>query len=198
MTPNLFHPLQKLAERVRRFAEDTRGTLTVETALMMPMLAFFYVATFVWFDAFRAQNTITKATYTIADMVSRETLPISNEYLSAMSDVFDWLTYSQAPTQLRFTTAKCTEDCEDDAARKLEMCWSWATSDIQEHTNTSFEGIEGYIPIMVLGDTVLIVESFMRYQPVFNVRIDDQVLSSSIIVRPRYAGKIDLGGESCY
>lgn len=190
--------LRPLLARLAAFRDDVRGSLTLETALMMPMLAFFYVATFVWFDAFRAQNTSLKATYAIADMISRETVPLSEDYMNGLNTVFDYMTYSPAPTQLRITTAKCTADCEDDGARKLEVCWSWSTADVPDHTAASFSKIEGAIPLMVLGDTIVITETFMAYAPAFKVIASDTVLSHLTVTRPRFAPQIALETEKCY
>lgn len=190
--------LRKFLARLAAFRDDLSGTLTVETALMMPMLAFFYVASFVWFDAFRSQNATIKATYTIADMISRETVPLSEDYLVGLNRVFDYMTFSHAPTQLRVTTAKCTENCEDDGSRKIEMCWSWATDDISEHTVGSFESVVDAIPLMVLGDTVVVTETFLSYQPAFNVLTGDKILANRVVTRPRFAPEIALETEQCY
>lgn len=184
--------------RLAEFRDDVRGTLTMETALMMPMLAFFYVASFVWFDAFRAQNSTLKATYALADMISRETVPVSEGYLNGLNRVFDYMTFSQAPTQLRVSTAKCTADCESDTDRVLELCWSWSTADVSSLTAGTFNEVEDSIPLMALGDTVVITETFMSYQPAFNVLTDDAVLANRIVTRPRFAPQIALDTLKCY
>jgi hypothetical protein len=188
--------------RFRRFLSDTAGSATVEAVLMLPLLCTFYVGTFVWFDAFRVQNTNLKAAYTISDMISRETVPIDATYLNGLNTVFDYLTYSNHPTYVRITTVKCTEDCDDDSARVLEICWSWATPGRTAHTETTFASFEDKIPLMPLGDTVIFAETFMAYEPPFNVGIGPQRFENFIVTRPRFAPEVELvsgaSTVSCY
>lgn len=187
---------------LRRFFREETGSFSVESALMLPMLAFFYVGTFVWFDAFRVQNTNLKAAYTISDMISRETVPVDDNYLNGLNTVFDYLTYSNHPTYLRVTSVKCTDQCDDDLARRLEICWSWATTGRSPHTPASFAGFEDKIPLMPKGDTVLFTETFMAYEPPFNVGISPKRFELYIVTRPRFAPEVEYGGgpsaQSCY
>lgn len=190
-----------LIRQMRSFATDTRGTMTVEAALMLPMLCFFYVGTFVWFDAFRSQNTNLKAAYTIADMVSREQ-EVGPNYLNGLNTVFDYLTFSNHPTYVRVTSVVCRSDCDDEGARDLDVCWSWATPGRAALTETTFAEFEDRIPLMPSGDTVMFTETFMAYEPPFNVGIGPQRFENVVVTRPRFSPEIEFadGGtrENCY
>ena len=187
-----------LKAALHRFAREVRGSLSVETALVFPLLTGLYVGSFVWFDAFRAQNTNLKAAYTISDMISRETLPVDDVYLNGLNTIFDYLTFSRHPTHVRVTTVKCTDKCDDDAARDLEVCWSWASTGRLPHTQSSFAMFEDKVPLMPKGDTVIFTETFMAYEPAFNVGIGAQSFENFIVTRPRFAPQINYNGESCY
>ncbi len=50
-----------LPARLRAFAADETATATVETVLFLPVLLFVYLATFVFFDAFRVMTLNDKA-----------------------------------------------------------------------------------------------------------------------------------------
>lgn len=172
-----------------RFGRDTRGTLSVEAALMLPMLCFFYVGSFVWFDAFRAQNTNLKAAYTLADMISRED-NVSDAYLNGLNTVFDYLTFSRHPTYVRATSITCRSDCENEAARDLDICWSWASAGRPALTAETFVQFEDKIPLMPLGDTVMFTETFMAYEPPFNVGIGPQRFENFVVTRPRFSPSV--------
>lgn len=200
-----------LANAIGRFRKDDRGSLSVEAALMLPMLCFFYVGSFVWFDAFRAQNTNLKAGYTIADMLSRESLPVSDDYLNGLNRIFDYLTYSRHNTYIRVTSVKCTDKCDDDATRALEVCWSWASTGRTAHTQATLTANEldgnttslaDRIPLMPLGDTVLMTETFMAYEPPFDVGIGAQYFEYHTVTRPRFAPEVEYAQGSttmsCY
>ncbi len=86
--------LARFTHAVRQFlVDDDAGSVSVETVIIMPILLWVYVATFVIFDGFRTHNQNVKAAYTIGDMLSRETNAIDNAYLEGLSDVFDFLTF---------------------------------------------------------------------------------------------------------
>ena len=66
------------------FRRSEEGSLSVETIFAIPMLVWAITATFVFWDAFKTLNVSQKATYTVADMLSRETQTIDADYLTGM------------------------------------------------------------------------------------------------------------------
>ena len=187
-----------LRTRLRDFAQDASGSLSVEAAVMAPFLLGLFAVTFMWFDAFRTKNTVLKATYSVADMISRETVPLNDAYLNGLNTVFRFMADTPDPTNLRITTAKCTDNCDDALLRDLEMCWSWASGDIPVHTETTFHSLEDAIPLMVLGDTVVVTEGGVDYSPLFKRWIGDMELRNTIVTRPRFAPQVAYGEERCY
>lgn len=183
----------RIRARLSAFRDDARGSLSVEAALVLPLLCWFYVASFVWFDAFKAQNVNLKASYTLADMLSRETDPITESYLKGMNKVYDYLTTSRHPTYIRVTTVKCTDNC-DTEARTLELGWSYATNGRSPHTNGTLAGFADRIPLMPKGDTVVLVETFMAYEPLFNAGLPARGFENYIITRPRFAPQLLYAG----
>jgi len=187
-----------VAARLRAFAQETRGTLSVETALIMPFLLGLFAVTYVWYDAFRTKNAVLKATYSVADMISRETVPMTDNYFNGLTTVFTFMIETPDPTSLRITTVKCTEKCDDDALRELEMCWSWASGDYPAHNTTTFQALEEAIPLMVLGDTVVVTEGRVEYTPLFRRWMDDMELRNTIVTRPRFTPQVAYGELRCY
>uniref|UniRef100_UPI0039B5EE2A TadE/TadG family type IV pilus assembly protein n=1 Tax=Silicimonas sp. MF1-12-2 TaxID=3384793 RepID=UPI0039B5EE2A len=83
--------IQRMYKYFRR-SED--GSLSIETVFALPMLVWAITATFVFWDAFKTLNVSQKATYTVADMLSRETQAINADYLTGMHELFDYLSSS--------------------------------------------------------------------------------------------------------
>lgn len=183
---------------LRRFLRRAEGGLSLEAALTIPMLLMVFAAGYVWFDAFRAQNLSLKATYTVSDMVSRETVPLTETYLNGLQTVFDFMTQSDGPTQIRITAVKCTADCHDETLRSLEMCWSWASGGAQPYDATSFDGVTDAVPLMTLGDTVMITETFLVHEPAFEVMMPTSTVAQRIVMRPRFVPQVVFGEQRCY
>jgi Flp pilus assembly protein TadG len=191
-------PIPLRASRaLRRFAGRTSGALAVDSVLMMPVLLLVYTSAYVWYDGFRVQNLVQKATYTLADMIGRETVPMTDAYLDGLRGIGDFMTQTPADAQLRVTSLRCLSDCGDEDQRQLDMCWSWASGTVQPYDATSFAAIEDRIPLMVLGDTVVITEMFLDHDPVLPV-MEPVTMSTFIVMRPRFAPQVLLDDQSCY
>jgi len=186
------------ARALRRFAADRRGTISVEAAVMMPFLLGLFAVSFVWFDAFRAKNNVLKATYTVADMISRETVPLPDAYFNGLSTVLDFMTATGEETRLRITAIKCTKDCDDETKRDLQMCWSWATGNYTPHDSITVALVHDAVPLMVLGDTVVVTEGISEYTPIFDRWMGDITLRNTVVTRPRFAPQIAYDTQKCY
>ncbi|MDV7142647.1 hypothetical protein R3X27_08130 [Tropicimonas sp. TH_r6] len=188
---------------LRRFQRRSDGSLSVETAIIMPLLCMVYVGSFVWFDAFRIQNINLKATYTIADMISRESDGIDQDYVDAMETIYDYLTYGDHATQMRLSIIECTDECGNEAARVLEVCWSKASTGRDLLTTDELVERSNVVPLFPKGDELIVAETFMAYNPAFNVGLDGQILENTIFTAPRMPGQMkflnDSGDdEHCY
>lgn len=193
--------LRQACLSARRFARREGGTLSVETAIILPLLCMVYVGSFVWFDAFRMQNVNLKATYTIADMISRESEGIDQTYFEGLDDIYDYLTYGEHPTQLRISIIECTENCDDDDARKLDVCWSKATDGRVPLDKAELMERKNAVPLFPMGDELIVAETFMSYNPAFDVGLGHQVFENTIFTAPRMPGQMKfMGGttQTCY
>lgn len=63
--------LRNLLAGPRRFWSDTRASLSIEAAIMLPLLCGLYVAGYQYSDSYRREAQIFKANYAVADLLSR-------------------------------------------------------------------------------------------------------------------------------
>ncbi len=178
--------LQRFSSHMRRFLRsDEAGSVSVETIIIMPILLWVYVASFVFFDGFRTHNQNVKAAYTIGDLLSRETNTINNAYLDDLSDVFDFLTFNRNPSYLRVTQIRWQQ-----AHNRYRVDWSYATdgNNSERLRNSDMAGIAHRLPPMVNGERVLLVESFTDYTPAFNVGLSTTIEFVNFVpTSPRFA-----------
>lgn len=192
--------LSRLKLRLRFFAEDCRASLSVETTIIMPLLTWWYVGSFVYFDAFRQQNVNLKAAYTLADMISREgggggggsDGKVGPEYLDGLNRVFDYLTTSDKPTWIRVTFLDM-----DQVTGKYRKLYSKTTKGKPEHTNDTLNARADRIPLLAPGEKVVLVETFAAYEPFFNVGLGARWFENFIVTRPRFAPCISWEDEGC-
>jgi hypothetical protein len=144
------------------FAGDEDGTLSVEAALMLPLYAFAFVAGFSYFDAYRTEAAVTRATYTVADILSRSDTPVGPRDFEGLQDLFEFITHSVGETRLRFTEIR--RDGDD-----LVIVNTYSTDGTEPMTDARLQALRGQIPRLGDGDFITITESFTIHEPLFNV-----------------------------
>ncbi|MEM6322879.1 MAG: pilus assembly protein [Pseudomonadota bacterium] len=195
--------LRLLLSPLRRFRRSERGSLSVEFVLVVPIMLFAYGGLFTFFDAFRVVNLNTRASYTIADMLSREDQTLPTDYIDGMNDVLSVLTRSQYETVLRITVVQYFAD--DDEVR---VVWSQVDGGsgefIQPITQATFDLIEDEVPVMADSDVNIVVETWSGFVPMLNwTGLEPQYFESVVVTRPRFGPTLCLDSgvddeELCY
>ncbi len=168
-----------------RFRADTRGSMSVEFVIIVPILFWAFMAIFVFFDGFRQSSQNLKAAYAIADMISRETEAINDDYIDSMEEVLQLMTRSDTPLKLRVTVVRWDED--DD---RYYVDWSESRDHGYERTNSTISDVEAQLPTMPDNERVILVETEASYEPPFDVWVGDRTLENFVFTRPRFAPQV--------
>lgn len=170
---------------LHRFGDETSGAVSVEAALVLPILTTWYAASFVFYDTFKSEAIATQAAYTVGDILSRQT-EVDNDYIDGLGELVDVLTYSPSKPWIRVSSIEYTSD-------GYEVVWSHATQD-HDALTTSFirknDIDDEYLPVIAEGDTVILTEVYVPYQPVFNVGIGARTWTPFVVTAPRFASKL--------
>ncbi|WP_298257394.1 pilus assembly protein [uncultured Litoreibacter sp.] len=175
--------LQKTAAPFAQFIRDTRASATVEAVLILPLLMAWFVGGFVFFDGFKNRNTALKATYTIGDILSRRTNGATEQYINNLQDLYDSLAYTSGTSALRVTSLTWN-------GKKHRVLWSHSTKGtLSVQTNDTVRGsaFRNRIPLMAIGERVILVESFTDYNPAFNIGWGHRVFENFVVTSPRFA-----------
>lgn len=170
----------------RRFRRSERGSLSVETVFAVPLLVWAITATFVFWDAFKTLNISQKATYTVADMLSRETRPIDADYLTSLHELFDHLSHSGGDNALRVTVVRMVQD--EYGVKSRELVWSRGVGGLTDHED--LVAIEPRLPDMASGDQMIVVESEQDWSPGFSVGLASYRFRDVAIARPRFTPQV--------
>ncbi|WP_322866547.1 TadE/TadG family type IV pilus assembly protein [Aquicoccus sp. G2-2] len=185
MTMTLFASLAlRLRARLATFADDSRGSVTIEAVIMLPILIWAYCATFVYFDAYRQTAINEKATYTIADMFSRDTMPVNDAYLDGAYSMLNFLTRSNSDRKLRVSVIRYDAD-EDE----YHLQWSKARGPVGPIADGS-KNWRAILPTMSDEEILIYVETWTDYDAPFNVGLNDEVTAVKVFTRPRFAPQV--------
>lgn len=180
-------PLPALVRRLARFRRDTRGAMSVEALLILPLLLWCYMAMFIYWDAFRSVNTHVKATYTVADLISREINPVNPAYINGLAQIHRYINKVRAgDTYLRVTHFQYNA-----AQDRFVVLWSRSSAGAPAAlTTASLTAMRNRIPVMADADTAILVEAWRAFQPRFDVGIAPRTFYEFTVVRPRFLSPI--------
>lgn len=168
--------------RIARFAGETEGTVAIEAVIALPILFWAFLASFVYFDAYRQNSINIKAAYTVGDMLSRETNSIDGDYLDGMKSLFDYLAGPARNTKMRVTVLQWDE--EDDAYIRD---WSKTRGAVTELTNNDLAALTNDLPIMADNERLILVETWSHYIPPFNVGLAERDMYNFVFTSPRFS-----------
>ena len=163
-----------LKKLMMRWRDDTRGTIVVEMVITLPLLLWALMATFEFFEVFRYKSIRDKATYVIADMISREkTAPgfVDDTYLDNSMTLFNDIVTDRGVNQLRVTMVKYED------ANGYTVPWSRVrgTGSMQQLVDADIQADLAHIPVMNDGDWLILVDSTSTYIPNFNVGLGNSI-----------------------
>jgi Flp pilus assembly pilin Flp len=181
--------MRRFRAALRRFRFDQRGALSVEAVLILPVLIWALMVSFGFWDAFRAQNAHIKATFAVSDLLSREMTGINTAYINGMHSVYRYMAQARGDSWMRVTSLRYRGS--DDSFRVL---WSRTTNATRapRMTDAMLAALRARIPVMANDDTVVIVETWKDYRPLFDIGIGQRVFHEFLVIRPRWLSPIPL------
>ncbi|MGB8812992.1 MAG: hypothetical protein WCC57_07385, partial [Paracoccaceae bacterium] len=171
------------------------GTILVEAVLVMPTLVWVTLAMFVFWDGYRSKNIIQKATYTISDAISRIETDIDGNYINGLLGVMNYLLDDSQQAKMRVTSVTYKE-ADDD----YQILWSYSPGN---NITPLAQGVlavpafQAKIPNLADGDTVVVVETQVDFEPAFDVGMADLTIENFIVTRPR-SGRVCFVAIACF
>ncbi len=181
--------MRAFTSALRRFRQSEVGSFTTEAVIIFPLLVWSYTAMFVFWDAFKTQNVNLKASYTIADMISREQSQIDQDYLDGALSIYAFLSPTTENHRIRVSVVKNTVDEFGNAALTLQFSQASGPG-VVPYSNIS--EVASIIPIMAQHDSVVVVTTFTDWSPLFNVvGMEPMTLTETTVTAPRFISEIE-------
>ena len=174
-----------------RFLRQEDAAVAFESVKIFPILVWAWVGTFSFFDAYRVYNTSIKATYSVADLISRQEFEIPEDDMDGFGDLLASMIRGHDGVDFR---ASEIHRANDGTYRTV---WSHTTGTLASLCGNSLNALNGSLPAVAIGERFVIVESFVDFDPAFNVGVNDLDFENFTVTRPRYAGRIPYGGDQC-
>lgn len=172
--------INRLYGRARSLPGDQRGMAAVEFGIIAPVMVVAIIGTTTYFVMGREDYRARRATFTAADMVSRQTA-VTNSFLSNVKTLAEHIATSNARTLgFRVTSASKTAD-------GFAIDWSYATTPYVQRT--SFDGSGA--PDISNGESIIMVETSTPYRPMFSMfGTQERRRESQSFSRPRTVSRV--------
>lgn len=198
--------MRKLLTHIKNFADNTKGSVAVEVAIILPILLWALAAMAIFFDVFRTKSIAEKASFTISDALSRETNAITPDFVTNTRYLFDEIVGLSTPVEIPegeedlLNSPQLLEQAssmrisvitwnEDESEYELE--WSKTRGDnFTSYVAADMVDLADSLPNMADQDTVIVVETHMLYSPTLNVGLGDREIETFVFTRPRYAPQL--------
>lgn len=178
--------MMNMSRMLRNFRDNERGSIALECVLCVPMLLWAYLSMYSYFHAYRTHSLNIKTAYSIGDVISRQTFPIDAPYLDGMHEMAAYMSWTQQEDfALRVTSVKY--DAGEDS---YEALWSKTKGWVPAHSTGTINGLRDDLPSPADNDTFVVVETFHKYDPPFNMGLSDHEIHNFVFTRPRYAPQV--------
>lgn len=167
------------------FVRREDGSIAIEAVIIMPMIFWTFLSMFSIFDSFRVYSINQKAAFTIGDAISRETLPIDDDYLNGTLNLFEYLSKGQGNTAIRVSSLRynATEN-------RFHRDWSQTRGWVSPLSNNDVRNWTDRLPLMVNNERLILVETWNRYEPPFKTCLELREIKNFVFTRPRYAPRV--------
>jgi Flp pilus assembly protein TadG len=190
------------------FARNERGATVIEFVIVFPLLVWAFLGIFLFWDVYRGINTAQKASFIVADALSRTSAPLTTNYIDGMTDLLAYLADADAArgegVRLRVTSVKW-----DLPNNRHAVDWSYTNdATMLELANPMPLAIADQIPTLTPFETVILVETEVDYSPPFlggnvggdrfyTLGLGSRTFDELIVIRPRFIPKVCLQGTPC-
>lgn len=181
-----------LVERLKAFWSDTRAAVTAEALIVLPFMIWAHYGTYEYFNIFAAINTNAKATYTLADIISRQRGTLTPAIIDEMNNLYGYLNHDPTGTWTRVTDISW--DPTAGTAGQYYVMWSYATGNNLALADDTLQPYVPKLPTITQSDQLIMVETHMTYVSGFRVPGvgPTQDLYQMVITRPRISPQVSF------
>lgn len=179
--------MTRIQQFLARFRRDDRGSIAVETVIILPMLFWAYLSMFAIFDAYRQHAINQKVAYTIGDIISRETNPVTPSYMNGARELVRYLSSARQTSDVAIRVTSVRWDGNNNIYRRD---WSEKRGWVSRLSNNEVQALASRLPTMPHNERVMIVETFVKYDPPFNTGLQNRTITNFVFTRPRYAPRV--------
>ena len=191
----------RILTALRRFWTGNAGTVAVETVIMIPLLFTGLMFAHEFYGYMRLQSVQEKASYTVADMLARETTVVDDTYIDNTKELFDMLTNNADTSQVRISVLRYhfneSENIDEYELRWTELRGEGDMTELAEADVRTAHEEHDTFPDTLAGQDLIMVETRSIYTPVISVTdglMDGKAVTTRTFMPVRFAPQLCFTG----
>lgn len=180
-----------------RFVEQRRAAIAVETLIIVSALMLMMTAFHAFWQVNQTNNALQKATFTGADMIAREMVPVTDAYLNGVGKMIDYMARAPGKTTLRVSSIIRISGAPE-SIDGLSVLWSYSPGNKHRALTTgTLAQVADSLPLMAVGYNLVLVEVSMPFDSPANIGLGLTTLRSTVPIAPRFVPILCKVGSSC-
>ena len=185
---------------LRRFRDDRSGIIELEAIILLPLTMFVLVMLFSFFHTFRTVNDHVKATYAVADLISRQNTPVDAAMIEGLRRVQKLASGAvHDPVWLRISSFYYHGTDQRFRLSGTPGSRSTNPSIVPPLTDATVYTVQDRLPLAAAGDGVILVETWRDYTPPFSLNwggfgdlFGPSVIRETVVIRPHFLSPLPL------
>ncbi|KAB7616227.1 pilus assembly protein [Amylibacter sp. SFDW26] len=173
-----------LQKYIRKFTQNDKGNISVEFAVIAPVILTWIVTSYSFFDGFKTYMKANKATYTAVDLVSRQDV-VDDAFINTVGTVFESIVEADGSDPTMVVTSILQVDAD---TKRIQ--WSTAVNGGQRVFDVSGLPNE-VIPTMTIGETLILIQTGVPFEPRLSAgQLIATTFLNEVVVTPRFHPEI--------
>jgi Flp pilus assembly protein TadG len=158
--------LRRMRQALGRFRDNDKGVIAVEAMVALPALLFTFAMMFSFFHMYRAHNDHVRATTAVADLMSRENVPVTAAMVNGML-ALQRLSSRAGNDAVWMRVSSLYYDGNQQRFRLVGAAGSRSTNPtlIPALTDNTVHTVAHRLPMASAGDGLILVETWRTYTP---------------------------------
>ncbi len=176
--------MKHLYKYFRNFAQNERGIISVEFAILAPVILAWVLTSYTFFDGFKSYMRASKATYTAVDLVSRQDV-VDDAFVETVGSIFESIVDGDGTPPSMVVTSILQVD-----ANTKRVQWSTAYNGGTRIYDES-ELPQEAIPNMTDGETLVLIQTEVAFDPLIGLAaFTATTFSNQVAITPRFHPEI--------
>jgi hypothetical protein len=187
--------MKMISKELKKFKDGEDGSMSIELLLVTPIIVWALLSTYVYFDVYRVEANVNRASLVIAEMFSREEAPITEAYLDGALQVLRTLTFEDVDPFLRVSVFRyqSSDTTHREVWSRTRVSAGVVSGLDDELDDAGLAAIKSRIPKMNTIDHAILVETRVKYTAPFSIGLgpftgtdlDDVNFATFTVIRPR-------------